>query len=421
MPTDIDQLRNAFCRDDAQTVRKLFAEHPELRVRINDPIGPFDSPILISAKSREMLDALLDSGADINARSRWWAGGFGLLDGAPPDLANYAIERGATVDIHAASRLGMLDRVKDLASKNPRLVHARGGDGQTPLHFASTLPIAEYLLDQSADINAKDIDHESTPAQYMIDERQEIARFLLRRGARSDILMAAALGDETLVKQHLDSDPNSIRMRVDEEWFPKQNLHSGGPIYQWKLGWHVSPHQVARQFHHEAILNLLMDRSPAEVKLVNACWLGDEHLVKKILQDTPDVRQALSQSDHKQLAHAARNSQTQAVRLMLLAGFSPEARGQHGATPLHWAAWHGNAEAIQLLLEKNPPLEILPEEHSATPLQWACHGSENSWHPERGNYPKTIELLLRAGAKPPAEVGATEEVKAVFRKLGFNA
>src|SRR5437870_110918 len=151
MSSAIDQLKNAFCRDDASSVRKLFTDHAELRARINDPIGPFDSPIVISAKSREMLDALLEAGADINARSRWWAGGFGLLDSASPDLAKYAIERGATVDVHAAARLGMLDREKELVSKNPRLVDARGGDGQTPLHFASTLPIAEYLLDQGAD------------------------------------------------------------------------------------------------------------------------------------------------------------------------------------------------------------------------------------------------------------------------------
>ena len=75
------------------------------------------------------------------------------------------------------------------------MVNARGGDGQTPLHFASTVDIAAYLLDQGADIDARDVDHESTPAQYMIDDRQEIARYLIQRGCKTDILMAAALGD----------------------------------------------------------------------------------------------------------------------------------------------------------------------------------------------------------------------------------
>src|SRR5579863_3912905 len=63
---------------------------------------------------------------------------------------------------------------KELIAADPQLVQARGGDGQTPLHFAAKVEIAEYLLAQGADIDARDIDHESTPAQYMLRERPEI-------------------------------------------------------------------------------------------------------------------------------------------------------------------------------------------------------------------------------------------------------
>ena len=45
---------------------------------------------------------------------------------------------------------------------------AYGARGQTPLHFASTVEIAEYLLDQGAQIDTRDIQHESSPAQHMI-------------------------------------------------------------------------------------------------------------------------------------------------------------------------------------------------------------------------------------------------------------
>ena len=40
--------------------------------------------IWLVASAALLLAALLDAGADINARSRWWAGGFGLLHGAEP-------------------------------------------------------------------------------------------------------------------------------------------------------------------------------------------------------------------------------------------------------------------------------------------------------------------------------------------------
>ena len=47
------------------------------------------APALIAAvhrENREMIDALLGAGANINARSRWWAGGFGVLDSSSAEL-----------------------------------------------------------------------------------------------------------------------------------------------------------------------------------------------------------------------------------------------------------------------------------------------------------------------------------------------
>ena len=76
----------------------------------------------------------------------------------------------------------------------------RGGDGKTPLHFARTIEVASYLLDHGADIDARDIDHESTPAQYMLDHRVEVARYLVQKGCRTDILLAAAVGDVDRVR-----------------------------------------------------------------------------------------------------------------------------------------------------------------------------------------------------------------------------
>src|SRR6185369_15898064 len=188
-------FKQAFMDDDAVAFAELLTRFPEMKARVNDPIGPFDSPLVTCVTSRDMLDVLLAAGADINAKSRWWAGGFGLLHSATPDLAAYAIQRGAVVDVHAAARLGMKAELRRLVAADPALVHARGGDGQTPLHFASTVEIADYLLQQGAKIDARDTDHESTPAQYMVRDRQEIARCLVRHGCNTDILLAAALGE----------------------------------------------------------------------------------------------------------------------------------------------------------------------------------------------------------------------------------
>src|ERR1700759_3569829 len=97
----LQQFTQAIRADDWQEVRRLSFLHPEVKSRINDPLGPFDSPLIASVRSRAMLDAVLEMGADINAKSQWWAGGFQLLDSAEPELAAYAIERGAIVSVHS--------------------------------------------------------------------------------------------------------------------------------------------------------------------------------------------------------------------------------------------------------------------------------------------------------------------------------
>ena len=412
----MELFKKALADDDAALLRDLLQRFPQAKASINDPVAAFDSPAVIGVRSREMLDALLEAGADINAKSRWWAGGFGLLHTAEPGLAAYAIERGAVVDAHAAARLGLYKELSELIAARPQLVHERGGDGQTPLHFASSVEIAELLLACGANIDARDIDHESTPAQWMIRDRQPVARFLIDRGCHTDILMAAALGDAELVRRHLDADPASIHTCVTEEFFPKTDPRAGGTIYQWTLGWYLSPHAVAKHFGHAEIFRLLMDRSPPEVKLVAACWEGDESATQELLAQRPALVEKLSDAYCRHVAHAARNNNLAAVRIMLTAGFPVDALGQHGASPLHWAAFHGNLEMVRALLPRHPPLEQKDRDFQSTPLGWAIHGSEHGWHCRTGDYAATVEELLNAGAIMPQKIAGSPPVREVFLK-----
>jgi hypothetical protein len=95
--------------------------------------------------------------------------------------------------------------------------------------------------------------------------------------------------------------------------------------------------------------------------------------------------------------------------MMLLAGLPVDTFSQHHATPLHWAAWHGNAELVRLILAHHPPLENDDNQYQGRPLDWAVHGSENGWHRETGDYVATLEALLDAGAKAPK---VTEDLEA---------
>ena len=103
---------------------------------------------------------------------------------------------------------------------------------------------------------------------------------------------------------------------------------------------------------------------------------------------------------------------------MLEAGLPVDTFSQHHATALHWAAWHGNTELVRLILAHDPPLENADNDYKGTPLDWAIHGSENSWHPEKGDYAATVRVLLEAGAKLPGKLDGSEAVRAALRGRG---
>jgi ankyrin repeat protein len=423
----IAALQAAIKANDAALVRKVLTLHPALKAQLDEPLPNygFDTPALIAAvqrNNREMIDALLDAGANINARTKWWAGSFGVLDLSIPELTPYLIERGAFVDVHAAARLGMFERLRELVEADPSLVHARGGDGQSPLHFAATIEIAAYLLEHGAAIDARCLDHESTPAQYMAahsPRRPEVARYLISRGAQTDILMAAAVGDAQLVQRHLDSDPQSIWMSVTQKDFPKHDPRSAGVIYIYCFGWGTTPHMLAREFGHEEVFRLLMERSPLDLRLAQAIELANEDLARELLAQHPNLIRALSPNVRGRLVGAARRNETRAVSMMLTLGWPARALDENHQTALHWAAFHGNAEMVRELLRHYAPLDAQELEFKGTPVGWALYGSRNGWHRATGDYVGSVEALLAAGAKAPQltdDLEASEEVVAALRR-----
>jgi len=97
-------------------------------------------------------------------------------------------------EIHGAAQSGDLDKVQKLVKADASLVNSRDAKGRTPLHWAQTDEIAEYLIDQKADVNAKD-SAGLTPLATAIDaDNGDVVAVLLAHGAQLDIFTASALG-----------------------------------------------------------------------------------------------------------------------------------------------------------------------------------------------------------------------------------
>lgn len=406
-------LAFAIREGDVKGARALLDAHRELHGMLNEPLpdGAFGEIPLnraVAQQNREMIDLLLEYGADINAKSDWWAGGFGLLENTNAAFAPTLLERGARLYPNAAAKLGMIDPLRDMVAADPDVVRLRAGDGQTPLHVAANREIADLLLDASADPDALDVDHESTPAQYLVRDHLDVSRHLISRGARTDILLAAAHGDIDRVRRFLDEDPDSVHTTVNSDYFPMRNPRAGGHIYIWTLGGGKTAHAVARDFGHDDVAALLMSRSPDELKLAIACEAGDERAVYKLLAARPELRTSHSAKERGRMADAAGRNNARAVALMLVAGWPVDALGSLGGTALHQAAWLGNLDMVRELIARGAPLEARDTNYDGTPLNWALHGSLHSWRAKEGNYAHVLHQLLDAGAVAPQDIDDLE-------------
>lgn len=389
----------AFCDavhagDVARTERLLQLEH--VRSHVDEPMFAFGQRAThIAAKNRALLDTLIRAGADVNLKSEWENGPYTVLDNATEHTARFLLECGATLTPNVAARLGWFDELRALVSADAGLVHARGGDGQQPLHEAKTVAIADYLLDHGASVDARCIDHETTPAQYALVDRPDVCRRLLERGATPDIFMAARLGDVALATRLIDEQPDCVAARVGAPGYPPVPHLS---IYIWTLGSGSSPLSVASRFGHLAVRDLLDTHSPARLRLVNAALAADEAAVNRILAEHPSLVSELGPEEHSRLAHAIFHEQFAAAELMLGLGFDPAAPGVDGGTALHAACWVGNVRMVERLLARGGiPLDARDSTHLSTPLGWAAFGSVHR-RARGADYPGVAERLAGAGA-----------------------
>jgi hypothetical protein len=279
--------------------------------------------------------------------------------------------------------------------------------------------VARYLVEHGADVDALDVDHESTPAQYLVRERPDVVRYLVSCGCRTDILLAAAIGDGDLARTHLDADPKCVHVTVSRQHFPMRNFHAGGHIYTWTLGSNKTPHRVARDFGHEHVYRLLLERSPDELKLAAAIEVGDDALARDLLAADPALVGRLGDSSRRKLVDAAQNNETESVRRFVRAGWDLRQRGQHAGTPLHWAAFHGNTEMVRDLVGAGADVHATGDEFDKTPLGWALVGSRRGWYVDTGDFAGTVATLLDAGSTPPVSadgVDASDAVLAMLRR-----
>jgi ankyrin repeat protein len=322
--------------------------------------------------------------------------------------------------VHRAAQAGLTDELAKMLAAEPSLIDAKGMDARTPLHCAGTVAVAELLLDRGARIDARDEDHDSTPAQWLIGESPDVARFLLERGAKADIFLAAALGDLKLAERLVSKDRGCLANRIGKapEFPPLGFEGRGGTIYQWTLRFNSYPHQVSLIKGHQATFDFLYAESDVATQLLVNCVLARRAGALAIAREHPQIVPELEDADRELVAKYCweTNTNCDAVKLMLDLGFPvahPE--NSHGYTPLHNAAWQGSGDLVELLIARGHPVNIRDPRYDATPLQYALYDClVEKRHPE-GEFARVTRLLLEAGSsvtgiKYPTGDAAVDEV-----------
>ncbi|HMF53180.1 MAG TPA: ankyrin repeat domain-containing protein, partial [Edaphobacter sp.] len=215
----------------------------------------------------------------------------------------------------------------------------------------------------------------------------------------------------------LNDDPETVRTTVTDRYLPKRDPNSGGSIYIYGFGLTRSAHMIARQFGHKAVFDLLMQRSPGWLRLIQAAEINDEALFHEIVQKHPTLFAKLTANASRRIIGTAIRNNDRAVKLLLEAGWPANPAMDNNQTSLHYAAWHGNLAMVQSLLSHNASVNIFETEHGGSPLAWALHGSLHGWHRKQGDYPAVACALLASGAtipKPDKPLEATEEVLEVI-------
>jgi ankyrin repeat protein len=280
--------------------------------------------------------------------------------------------------------------------------------------------VADLLLDAGADIDARDVDHRATPAQWMLDRsrgagRFELARDLVHRGASADIFLAAALGLTDTARGMLEGNPGLLDLRTGQGDYGEQPP-SSYHIYFWTIGANRSPLDVAAQFEQRDTLDAMLTFASPLHRLQLAARRGDAEYAREVVRQHPGIVASMAPQDHRAISDAAWAGDARAVALMVELGFDPRTPGHDSGTALHCAAWDGSPPTVAALLrhpEANALVSIKDAHYGATPLGWCCHGS---LHGSRDHdHAGVARLLLGAGAQPgPDTTNASPAVRAVI-------
>ena len=306
---------------------------------------------------------------------------YAMKDVSSP-AAQFEAAADAVVTGDAAALASLLRESPALArARSSRLHHA------TLLHYSSANGVEDF--------------RQKSPANAV-----EMAKLLLDAGAEVDARSDSYGGQWDTTLNLLVSSCHPADAGVQGA-LVETLLDNGAAIHG--LTNDNSPLLTALAFHYRDAAETLARRGARVDTIVAAAALGRLDLIDRFVVDGttlhPDVAlvnvgwihiapTAKANLDLA-LVWAAMHHRTDAVERLLQKGVDPGARDQRHWTALHWAAYSGFEDLVDVLLKWKAPLEAL-NEYQGTVLDQTIWTTVNE--ELKPAHPSIIEKLIRAGA-----------------------
>lgn len=398
-------LFTACAAGDAATFTRLLAAEPALATATHGPrlwpplLYACASPITSDAPAlTAIVRALLAAGADANTSTPQADEPRYLLSALyfacvrdHAGVVRLLLERGANTQdgesIYHAAELDHRASLEVMREFGADFAAIQQPFGNTPLYF-----LAGYSLGSDASARAHSgmrwlLEHGADPNLPSGDKRETPLHQVARMGA------GLAIGQALLAH---GGDPNAAR--TDGR----------------------TPYAMAYRRGDEALCAAMLaaGATPALIPIdefLGAALRGDADTARAIVTAHPGLVEQLDGEDRSQLAQLATEHRDGALELLVELGYDLAWEGAWGGTPLHHAAWRGNAPMAKRLLELGAPLEVRDRTYGSSPLAWAAHGSQYCRSDDEA-YLAILRMLLEAGAgraasfnrwgEPPENLGS---------------
>ncbi|MCC0043097.1 MAG: ankyrin repeat domain-containing protein [Brucellaceae bacterium] len=332
----------------------------------------------LAGEAPKIADMLLERGADIDDgvlanpdddpetghRLSALYGALGHAGNLP--LARHLLERGANPDdnesFYHATELGHLDGVRLMMEFGAKL---QGTNAFFRMLDFDNLEGAKLMLDHGADPN-------ECPAQWLVAHRSERGNALhhaIRRGR-----------DGRFVELLLDAGADPMALYLGHTAYAMARINGNAG--------------AVRVLEARGLVTPLSDAE----RLLAAAAEGDMQALEALSGSTAGLIATLHPEDQAMHVELARvRGKLAALKGLIAAGFDPQFEDRHEKiTALHGAAWWGLADHVEFLLGFPQDLEHR-NVYGANALGTAIHGSRNCQEADRGDYERTVELLIAAG------------------------